>query len=313
MNFTDFPETAIDFENRFPDNEACWHFLWNAKWPDGFSCHNCKGDKAYHIIERDLEECASCGAQTSVTAGTLFHGTRTPLRHWFRAIFEFISRKHGCNAKDIQRLIGLSYPTAWRWLHKIRETIGRRKTEPLNGTVEVDETYVGGPEEGVMGRDLGEKKLVVCGAVEVLEDGCCGRARVLPVPNASTESVQSFVSNHVAEGSTVLTDGWPSYRGLENTYSHKVEIIGDPKMASIKFPHIHRVFSLLKRLRMGTYHGSWSEKHAAAYCGEWEFRFNRRRSGSRSLLFQRVIEAAQVGMPSIFRRSRAKCAIPRAA
>lgn len=305
MDFTNFPRTAIEFENRFPDDESCWIFLWQAKWPDGFTCSSCQGRKAYHIIERNFEECVNCGAQTSVTAGTMFHGTRTRLRSWFRAIYEFVSRKHGCNAKDIQRLIGLSYPTAWRWLHKIREAFNHRSRQPLSGVVEVDESYVGGPEEGVHGRDRGAKKILVAGAVEVHDEGC-GRARLEPVGSATAESVQTFVSNNVKEGATVLTDGLKSYDGLENSYGHEVTVIGDPKTASAKFPHVHRTFSLFKRLLLGTYHGSWSKKYAKAYCGEWEFRFNRRGSKSRTKLFQRMIEATQMGRASIFRKSRAK-------
>ena len=305
MDLTNFPETVVDFEQRFPNETACWEFLWQAKWPNGFVCTRCQGSKAYFVIERRLEECAGCGHQASVTSGTAFHQTHSELRRWFRAILEFVSRKHGCNAKDIERLIGVSYPTAWRWLHKIREAFGRRERRPLSGTVEVDESYVGGPEEGVHGRDLGEKKILIAAAVEV--DGeRCGRVRLEPIASAKTESVQVFVAETVAVNSTVRTDGLKSYAGLEHEYRHKVTVIGDAKTASVKFPRVHRVFSLFKRLLLGTYHGSWSSKYAPAYCEEYEFRFNRRTSANRVRLFQRVVEAAQHGAPSIFRPSRAK-------
>ena len=239
-----------------------------------------------------------------MTAGTVFHLTRTSLRRWFRAILEFVSRKHGCNAKDIQRLIGVSYPTAWRWLHKIRETLGRRERTPLSGTVEVDESQVGGPEEGVHGRDLGERKILIAAAVEV-DGSACGRARLEPIASASAKDVQVFVAEAVAVESTVRTDGLSSYAGLENAYEHEVTVIGDRKTASTKFPRVHRVFSLFKRLLLGTYHGSWSSKYAPAYCEEYEYRFNRRTSSNRVGLFARVVEAAQLGRPSIFRPSRA--------
>ncbi len=299
MDLTSFPVTALDFESRFADERNCWEFLWRAKWPDGFACRKCNGGKAYYVIERKLEECAACGYQASVTAGTMFHGTRKPLRMWFRAIFEFVSRKHGCNAMDIMRLLGLSYQTSWEWLHKIRDVFVRKGREPLKGDVEADETYVGGPEEGVRGRSLGEKKILVFGAVEVV-GGHCGRARLAPVEAASAEHLQTALSDVVEEGADVKTDDWSGYSGLQNAYRHRVETIGrDSKQASRMFPYIHRVFSLFKRVLLGTYHGSWSEKYAALYCEEFTFRFNRRASTTRTHLFRRIIEQAMGRAPRL--------------
>jgi hypothetical protein len=251
------------------------------------------------VIDRILEQCAACDHQASVTAGTMFHRTKKPLRMWFRAIFEFISRKHGCNAMDIMRLLGLSYHTSWEWLHKIRDVFVRKDREPLKGAVEADETIVGGPEDGVIGRDLGASKILVAGAVEVTKTGACGRARLSPVASGSAESLQTFVSSVVQEGSRVHTDGLVSYAGLDACYEHKVTVVGDPKTASKKFPCIHRVFSLFKRVRLGTYHGSWSEKYAALYAEEFTFRFNRRTSASRTHLFRRVIEQAVRRVPRL--------------
>lgn len=311
MDLTAFPKTVIEFERRFPDEASCWQFLWEAKWPKGYCCPRCRGGRAYYVIDRKLEECSRCGYQASVTAGTLFHGTRSDLRQWFRAILEFVIRKHGCNAMDIQRLIGVSYPTAWRWLHKIREAIGRRNRAPLAGTVEVDEGYIGGPEKGVFGRNRGSKKLLVAVAVEVKRRKC-GRARLEPVDAASAEALQTFVSDTVSEKARVRTDGLPSYSGLKHVYRHKRIVIGDPATASQKFPAVHRVISLFRRLLLGTYHGSWSSKYAPAYCEEFEFRFNRRSSKKRPVLFARIIESGQLGRPSIFRKSRGKVCTLRA-
>ena len=140
----------------------------------------------------------------------------------------------------------------------------------------------------------------------------CGRARLEPIASASAKDVQVFVADAVAVESTVRTDGLSSYAGLENAYEHEVTVIGDRKTASTKFPRVHRVFSLFKRLLLGTYHGSWSSKYAPAYCEEYEYRFNRRTSSNRVGLFARVVEAAQVGRPSILRPSRATPLILRA-
>ena len=316
MDLSTFPETALEFESRFADEPSCWEYLWQAKWPRGFRCSRCNGRKAYYVIERKLEECASCGYQASVTAGTMFHGTRNPLRMWFRAIFEFTSRKHGCNAMDIQRLLGLSYHASWEWLQKIRDVFVRKERAPLCGTVEADETYIGGPEDGVKGRDLGKKKILVFGAVEVV-DGHCGRARLAPIESASADQIQPALSEVVEEGATVKTDGWQGYRELGQAYKHRVKVIGDdPKRASRLFPHIQGVFSLLRRLILGTYHGSLSEKYAALYCEEFTFRFNRRTSKSRVHLFRRVIEQAMRRPPRLHLmrgRSRSALVLPEAA
>lgn len=302
MPFEDFPTTLPEFDRRFGDEVACWNHLRELKWPEGFRCRaaSCSGRRSYFVIERGVDECTTCGRQTSVTAGTMFHRTRTPLKLWFRAIFEFVSRKHGCNAKDLQRLLGISYPTAWAWLHKIRDVMVREGRQKLEGAVEADETYVGGSEPGVFGRDRGEKKLLIAGVVEIAGDGC-GRARLRPVASAAASDLQVFVGDVVTEGATVWTDGLPAYNGLHAVFDHKVKVIGDPKTAADKFPRIHRVFALFKRVLLGTYQGSWSKKWAAMYCEEFVFRFNRRTAKARTLLVGRILAEAVRRPPRVHR------------
>jgi transposase-like protein len=307
MNTADFPETLLEFERRFHDEVACWEYLRTMKWPDGFRCPKCDGTRAYFVIERGRDECSTCRHQTSATSGTMFHGTRTPLRTWFRAIFEFVSAKHGCSAMHLSRVLGLSYETAWTWLQKIRDSFFRPDREPLKGVVEGDETYVGGPEPGKAGRGLGENTILVAGVVEVEKPMGCGRVRLAPVDDASAKSLLPFVANVVEEGTKVHTDGWAGYGGLEVAYKHDVDVIGDPKRASKIFPCVHRVFSLFKRVILGTYHGSWSRKWAALYCEEFAFRFNRRRSGTRTHLFRRAMECAMRRAPRIHRLARESC------
>jgi transposase-like protein len=290
MPFEDFPTTLPEFERRFADEVACAEYLRTVKWPGGFRCPKCGGDRSYWVCERGREQCAACRHQTSVTSGTMFHKTRTPLKVWFRAIFEFVSAKHGCSALHLSRILGLSYETAWTWLHKIRDVLVRQDREPLAGVVEADETYIGGPEPGCPGRARGENKLLIAGAVEVRGEAC-GRSRLRPVDDAGAEQLQTFVADVVEQGAVVKTDGLPSYDGLDAVFDHKVSVIGrDPKRAAKLFPKVHRVFSLFRRVILGTYHGSWSRKWAAQYCEEFAFRFNRRNSSSRTHLFRRVIE-----------------------
>jgi transposase-like protein len=299
MPFADFPTTLPEFERRFADEVACTNYLRSVKWPEGFRCPKCGGGRSYWVCQRGREQCATCRHQTSVTSGTMFHKTQTPLKLWFRAIFEFVSAKHGCSALHLSRILGLNYETAWTWLHKIRDVFVRPDREQLAGPVEVDETYVGGPEPGCFGRDRGENKLLIAGAVEVRGEAC-GRARLRPVDDAGAEELQTFVADVVKEGAVVRTDGLPSYKGLDSVFEHKARVIGrDPSRAAKLFPKIHRVFALFKRVLLGTYHGSWSRKWAAQYCEEFAFRFNRRNSGSRTHLFRRVIEQSVTRRPRI--------------
>jgi transposase-like protein len=294
----DFPTTLPEFQSRFSDEDACLEYLRRKKWPSGIRCPRCCHGTAHTLRARRIEQCARCRHQTSITAGTMFHKTRKPLRLWFLAIFEFVSRKHGCNAMDLQRLLGLSRLTAWTWLHKIRDVMVTEGRALLDGTVEVDETYIGGPEAGVSGRALGEKKHLIAGAVEIRGKGC-GRVRLSPVASANAEDLQTWLSDEVKEGARVHSDGWGGYKGLEHVYGHDVEIVGDPKTASVKFPHVHRVFSLFQRVLLSTYQGSVSAKYLWAYCQEFAFRFNRRTSRRRTLLVQRVLENAVLKPPRI--------------
>jgi transposase-like protein len=303
----DFPKTLPEFQERFGDEAACLEYLREQKWPSGFRCPRCPSTRSYTIARRHLEECAACGHQTSLTAGTMFHGTRKPLSSWFRAVFEFVSRKHGCNAMDIQRLLGFSRKIAWAWLHKIRDAMVSPERTKLNARVEADETYAGAAEPGVYGRDRGSKKHLIAGAVEETEDGRCGRCRLAPVASASAEDLQTFVSDVVEPGATVHPDGLKSYEGLEHVFEHEVDVIGkDSAKAAEIFPRIHRVFSLFKRVVLSTYQGSISEKYMPAYCNEFDFRFNRRDSGSRTHLLQRVMETVVRCQARVHKCVRAK-------
>jgi transposase-like protein len=240
-----------------------------------------------------LFQCADCDRQTSVTAGTIFQDTRTPLPVWFRAMWWVTTQKNGSSALGLQRVLGLkSYETAWAWLHKFRRAMVRPGRDLLTGRVEVDECYVGGPEEGLPGRLNLEKALVVVAAEE---DGTrIGRIRLRQIVDASAESLIPFVRESVVSGSTVHTDGWLGYLPLKkNGYQHDVTYLKQSTQAASELlPRVHLVISLLKRWMMGTHQGAISHKHLDYYLDEFTFRFNRRRSKSRGKLFFRLAQQA---------------------
>ena len=246
-----------------------------------------------------LLRCRACRHQTSVIAGTIFQDTRTPLRLWFQAMWWVTTQKNGASALGLQRVLGLKqYQTAWTWLHKLRSAMVRPGRDLLGGRVEVDETYLGGLEEGLRGRQTETKALIIIAAEE---DGRgIGRIRMRHIADASANSLHAFVQASVAQGSAVHTDGWVGYSGLAGKgYTHDVTILkGRKETASELLPRVQRVISLLKRWLMGTHQGAVSHKHLDYYLDEFTFRFNRRKSASRGKLFYRLAQQALAVEPA---------------
>jgi len=293
----DYPRNLAEFERRFATDEGCRDYLMHVRWPSGFRCPRCGGDK-FWPQRVTLLHCAACDYQSSVIAGTIFQDTHAPLTLWFRAMWYITSQKNGTSALSLQRILGLgSYRTAWAWLHKLRRAMVRPGRDQLKGRVEVDETFVGGEEDGVRGRRRGDKSLIVI-AVEV-EGKRIGRIRLRSIPDASAASLHPFIADSVEPGSSVHTDGWPGYKGLEQKgYRCETTIIGkQPKDAVKLLPHVHLVVALLKRWLMGTHQGAVSRAYLAYYLDEFTFRFNRRKSNSRGKLFYRLIEQAVTTAP----------------
>ncbi len=286
----DYPRTIEEFEKRFASEEDCWEYLVNLRWPDGFRCPGCGGERA-SLIRATLFQCYGCRRQTSVTSGTVFQDTRKPLRTWFRAMWYVTSQKNGASALGLQRVLDLaSYETAWTWLHKLRRAMVRPGRERLSGWVEVDETLIGGSEEGVSGRQMLRKTWVVV-AAQVDGPGI-GRIRMATIPDCSAASLHPFVVDCVEPGSVIHTDGWKGYLGLEEKgYKREVTPVkGNPKDASVLMPRVHRVASLLKRWLLGTHQGGVAYYYLPYYLDEFTFRFNRRKSNSRGKLFYRLVQ-----------------------
>ena len=290
----------MDFESRFSPEEACVEYLIQMRWPDGFVCPSCGGPKAWRT-GRMLFHCAACGRQVSVTAGTIFQGTRKPLQMWFRAMWWVTSQKNGASAKGLQQILGMgSYQTAWAWLHKLRRAMVRPGRDRLSGLVEVDETYVGGQEER-RGRGAENKTLVV---IAVEKNGrALGRTRMGVVSNASRDQLCGFVQTCVEPASTIRTDGWQGYRDLKNRgYVHdRIIQQGSALKPPELLPGVHRIASLLKRWLSGTHQGAVSSTHLPYYLDEYTFRFNRRKSKARGKLFFRLIEQSLAVEPAPYK------------
>jgi hypothetical protein len=240
----EYPRNQMDLEDKFSTEDACRNYLFRLRWPDGFTCPNCGNAAEPKIDRKILLRCAACSHQASVIAGTMFQDTHTPLTVWFRAIWWVTTQKNGASALGLQRILGLkSYETAWTWLHKFRRAMVRPGRELLSGRVEVDECYIGAPEEEMRGRGTADKALVVV-AVEEKGSGI-GRIRFRQIPNGSVPNLNRFLQESVAPGSVIHTDGWKGYRKVGSIgFEHEVTVLrGRREEASELVPRVHLVIS----------------------------------------------------------------------
>ena len=280
----------MEFERCFATEEACRAYLVRLRWPDGVRCPRCPQRQAWETT-RGRYECVRCGFQTSVLAGTIFQDTKADLRLWFRAMWYVTNQKSGVSALGLQRTLGLgSYRTAWTWLHKLRAAMVRPGRDRLAGTVEVDETYWGGPKPGKHGRGAAGKTLIVVAAQ--VDGRQIGRIRLRRVADTSAPSLERAVTAAVEPGSVVRTDGLPSYRRLlERGYVHEV-VRKEAALGENLLPRVNRVVALLKRWLLGVHQGAIRPAHLDAYLDEFTFRFNRRTSRWRGKLFYRLVQQA---------------------
>jgi len=294
----DYPNTYREFVKMFPDDSACAAFIQRLRWPNGFTCPICGTSSAAWNESRNRLECPACQHQTYLTAGTIFDKTRTPLTSWFEAAWHVTTAKNGMSAKTLERTLGVRYRTAWMMLQRFRVAMVASERKQLSGNVEVDETLIGGVQQGGK-RGRGTTKSIVVIAVEIKYPMGFGRVRMRYIPDASGDSLLSFVREVVAPGSVVHTDGWGGYNELPSYgYTREITVLSSSDdLAHVSMPGVHRVASLLKRWILGTHQGSISEDHLQSYLEEYTFRFNRRNSRSRGLVFRRLLEQAVITGP----------------
>lgn len=282
--------SLTEFQEAFPDEASCGAFLRDRRWPCGFVCPLCGNGRAVVLKSRaHTYECLDCGRQTSITAGTVMHRSKLSLTVWFWAAHLMSTHSNGMSARQLADQLGLTYKTAWLLTQKLRRSMVDPEREPLEGVVEVDQAEI--PfRAGDTFFDPGDAgKILIVGAVEVIDrdtgqakprrkgakylDTLSGRIRLATIADNSAASIEGFVRANVKRGTTLLTDGHTSYPGLTD-YEHDPRVVG--KMAGhVVLPWIHRVFSLVKRWGLGTYHGL-RRKHIDTYLDEFVFRYNRR-------------------------------------
>ena len=287
----DFPKTAPEFDARFATEEDCRAYWIQARWGGEPACAHCSSTRVWTIREGTTFECADCGHQTSLTAGTLLEKTHKPLKMWFRAIFEISTRRTGISGKDLQRIMGFgSYKTAWSWLHKLRAAMVRSDSEPLGPFVQLDEALVGGKG--------GPHKELVLVAAEAN-----GRVRLAHVENNDKDTCKRFADGQLAPEANVITDGHAGYdkKSLgERPHERHVQTKAERRECDA-VQGCHWTISLLKRWLMGTHAGAVSDKHLQAYLDEFAFRHNRRRTNGVGRIAARVIESLVTRPPMTMR------------
>lgn len=310
-----FPKSLREFQTQFSTEDACREYLARCRWPEGFICPGCGHRQAYRIGSPQLWQCAACRHQTSVTAGTILHRTKTPLTVWFWAAYLMTTDKRGLSALLLQRQLGLgNYETAWMMLHKFRRAMVSTSREPLRGEVEVDDTWIGGPQAGLRGsRQLkGRKAALVLVAVEK-RGRASGRVRMEVIPDFKAATLLGFLKKHVLSGATVCTDGLKSYSDLEAAgYRHVRRI--QPSRTALRqgtksvVPLADRAIGNLQQWLIGTYHGV-SKEQLQMYLDEFVFRHNRRRQPMAA--FQTLLGLGSARQPTPYQQIRGGADIPK--
>jgi transposase-like protein len=298
MGRPDFPRTIMEFQDRFATEAACLDYLAASRWPEGFICPGCGGRRAWVLERRHLWECSTCSLQTSVTAGTVMHRTRTPLRTWFWAAYLVATHHPGISAKQLQRQLGLSrYETSWLILQKLRRAMVAPERSPLTTEVEIDEFWLGGYEEGLKGSPQHGKKALVGAAIEVRGAGS-GRLRLQVLANSRAKTLEAFTKATTAPGAIVHTDGLNSYAGLAKLgYRHRPRKQTGAAPEDLLLPRAHRAISNLKAWMHGTHRGV-SKEHLPVYLDEFVFRHNRR--GTPMAAFQTLLGLGAIHDPTTY-------------
>ncbi|PIY16419.1 MAG: DDE transposase [Elusimicrobia bacterium CG_4_10_14_3_um_filter_49_12_50_7] len=277
-----------DFRKMFPTAESCYEYLIKCRWPEGFICPECKGRSFWFKKQRSLWFCRSCRKEFSSTTGTLMYKSHIPIQEWFWAAYMVATITPGISALQLQRQLGIgSYRSAWYLLNRLRKGMVNENRELLGDMIEADETIIGGPAKGKVGRGAVQAafKSLVLGAVEmrVYQDKKgktherAGRLRLYAIKHADAKTIKKFLESNVVKGSFVRTDGWRGYsKDALIDYKHEKKIQGELKAHQLA-PHIHRVFSNLKTWLQGTHHGV-EPKYLQGYLDEFVFRFNRRQT-----------------------------------
>lgn len=276
--------SLMTFQKKFHSNESCRKHLFKLKWPNGFKCPICGHNHYSYLVKKKLYQCSKCHHQTSVTANTVFHGSKIPLKKWFWAIYLISRDKGGISAMSLKKHLGIAYQTAWTMLQKIRHSMNLQDSNyKLENIVEMDEAYIGGKKTGgKRGRGTDKNKVIV--EVSLNDEGKPQFARLRLVPDIKASVINKTAINDIVRGSNIVSDNYSIYNGLEYAGFNHAVVSPD-----VSLSWLNVVISNVKTFLKGTYHGACSTKHLQKYLDEYCYRFNRRFWESQ--LFNRLLSA----------------------
>jgi transposase-like protein len=262
----------INLIEQYGDEDKCRKRLEALRWPDGVKCPRCGSEKISHIKARDQYDCDKCRYQFSVTAGSIFHDSHLPLWKWFLAIYLMTESKKGISANQLSRSLSISYKTAWYLCHRIRNAMMEVGIKPqLTGTVEVDETYVGGKYDKRRKRGPWDKQPVI----GLLQRN--GKFEAKTIPTTGKKILVGVIKDRIDKRATIMTDELKAYRSLDGTFKHQSVYHSAEEWArgNVYTNGVENAWSLFKRSLASAYH-QISVKHMDAYLDEFEWRFNNR-------------------------------------
>ena len=279
------PMTVQQFFEMFPDDDTCLEHLMMQRYGKELDCPKChKHAKFYRFKAAKAYACQWCGHHLHPMVGTPFERSHTPLQRWYYAMYLFTVSRHGVSAKELQRQFGCSYKTAWRMGHEIRKYMDQLDGDgPLDGDVEVDETYVGGRRSGKPGRGASGKTVVM--GMQDRDGDLISQV----VPDAKKKTLHPIIAENVEAGSTIHTDEWPAYRGIAiYGYKHRTVEHGAGEFArdGIHVNTVEAFFGILKKSIRST-HVWVSKRYLPNYLSEFQYRHNLRKNPH--LMFQRLL------------------------
>ena len=266
-----------DFERLYGSERQCWEALFAWRWPKGFSCPLCGGNKHSFIETRVLFQCSRCRSQISLTAGTIFHSTKLPLKTWFRAIYHITQSKGGISSLELARRLAVHVNTAWKISHKLMQVMHEREAEkPLAGRVEMDDAYIGGKRQGKRGRGAAGKVPFVA-AVETTAAGKPHRMKLRAVSGFTSQAISGLASSVLAGDCVVVTDGLSCFTAVTRQgFTHMpVRTSRNTSERDSTFKWVNTVLGNVKCALLGTYRAI-SDKHVPRYLSSFAYRFNRR-------------------------------------
>lgn len=278
----------MQFKNYFNDEDTCREHLYRLRWPNGYCCPKCGSISHYEITTRNLFECTDCHYQASLTAGTVMEKTHMPLEKWFWGIYFFSTDKRGCSASQLSKELSITYKSAWYMLHRIRKAMKDRDSQYLlKGLIQLDDSFFGSSTQGGK-RGRGTEKAKVMVGLSINDKGHPEYLKMEVVNNLRGQTIVDFALAHIAEGSTISSDAYRSYRKLQDEdFSHEAKVF-NPKEESDHLKWLHTIIGNTKAFINGTYHGLGA-KHLQSYLDEFCYRFNRRSFSGE--LFNRVLSS----------------------